>query len=42
MAQMRNEVSAEAFGTYVISMTHNASHVLELMWLASLCGLAGQ
>jgi phosphoenolpyruvate carboxylase len=42
MAQMRDEVSAEAFGTYVISMTHSASHVLELMWLASLCGLAGR
>ena len=41
MAQMRDEVSAEAFGTYVISMTHSASHVLELMWLASLCGLVG-
>ena len=38
---MRKEVSAEAFGTYVISMTHSASHVLELMWLASLTGLAG-
>jgi phosphoenolpyruvate carboxylase len=42
MVRMRNEVSAEAFGTYVISMTHSASHVLELMWLASLCGLAGR
>jgi phosphoenolpyruvate carboxylase len=42
MAQMRNEVSAEAFGTYVISMTHSASHVLELLWLASVCGLAGR
>ncbi len=42
MANMRNEVSAKAFGTYVISMTHCASHVLELMWLASLCGLAGK
>ena len=41
MAQMRDEVSAEAFGTYVISMTHCASHILELMWLASLCRLAG-
>ena len=39
---MRDEVSANAFGTYVISMTHNASHVLERMWLASLCGLAGR
>jgi len=42
MAQMRDEVSAKAFGTYVISMTHSASHVLELMWLASICGLAGR
>ena len=42
MSGMRDEVSANAFGTYVISMTHSASHVLELMWLASLCGLAGQ
>ncbi|HFD81567.1 MAG TPA: phosphoenolpyruvate carboxylase, partial [Gammaproteobacteria bacterium] len=42
MAKMRDEVSAEAFGTYVISMTHSASHVLELLWLASLCGLAGR
>lgn len=42
MAGMRDEVSANAFGTYVISMTHNASHVLELMWLAALCGLAGR
>ena len=42
ISEMRNEVSAEAFGTYVISMTHNASHILELMWLAALTGLAGQ
>lgn len=42
MASMRDEVSASAFGTYVISMTHSASHVLELMWLATLCGLAGR
>ncbi|MGD8854122.1 MAG: phosphoenolpyruvate carboxylase [Gammaproteobacteria bacterium] len=42
MARMRREVSASAFGSYVISMTHSASHVLELMWLAALCGLAGR
>ena len=42
MVRMRQEVSDGAFGSYVISMTHNASHVLELMWLASLCGLAGR
>ena len=41
ITEMRDEVSAEAFGTYVISMTHNASHVLEVMWLAALTGLAG-
>ena len=39
MSDMRSEVSAEAFGTYVISMTHQASHIFEVMWLASLCGL---
>ena len=39
MAQMRAEVSEEAFGTYVISMTHEASHVLEVMYLARLRGL---
>jgi phosphoenolpyruvate carboxylase len=42
MVNMHDEVSASAFGTYVISMTHRASDVLELMWLASLCGLAGR
>jgi phosphoenolpyruvate carboxylase len=42
MARVRQEVSANAFGHYVISMTHSASHILELMWLASLCGLAGR
>ncbi|MBI5462046.1 MAG: phosphoenolpyruvate carboxylase [Gammaproteobacteria bacterium] len=40
--RMRNEVSAEAFGNYVISMTHTASHVLEVMFLAWLSGLAGR
>lgn len=42
MARMREEVSAECFGNYVISMTHQASHVLEVMLLARLCGLAGR
>ena len=42
MVKMRNEISAQAFGSYVISMTHGASHVLEVIWLASLCGLAGR
>jgi phosphoenolpyruvate carboxylase len=41
MARMRAEVSPQAFGSYVISMTHQASHVLEVMLLARLAGLAG-
>jgi phosphoenolpyruvate carboxylase len=42
MRGMQAEVSRQAFGNYIISMTHTASHVLEVMWLAWLCGLAGQ
>jgi phosphoenolpyruvate carboxylase len=42
MAEMREEISPDAFGSYVISMTHTASHVLEVMFLASLAGLAGR
>ena len=41
MARMRREVSPKAFGTYVISMTHAASHVLEVAFLARFAGLAG-
>ena len=41
MAQMRKEVSPKVFGNYVISMTHAASHVMEVMFLAWLAGLAG-
>jgi len=42
MTQMREEISPDAFGTYVISMTHAASHVMEVMFLAWLTGLAGK
>jgi len=42
MARMQDEVGPEAFGTYIISMTHQASHVLEVMLLARLAGLAGR
>jgi phosphoenolpyruvate carboxylase len=42
MARLQEEVSAETFGAYVISMTHHASHVLEVMVLARLAGLAGR
>ncbi len=40
--QMHDEISSRAFGEYVISMTHQASHVLEVMLLATLVGLAGK
>ncbi|HEC12950.1 MAG TPA: phosphoenolpyruvate carboxylase [Acidiferrobacteraceae bacterium] len=39
---MRTEISPQAFGSYVISMTHAASHILEVMWLARFAGLAGR
>lgn len=42
MVDMRQEISPDAFGTYVISMTHAASHVMEVMFLAWLTGLAGK
>ena len=40
MVQMREEISPQCFGAYVISMTHAASHVMEVMYLAHLAGLA--
>ncbi|MGD8568358.1 MAG: phosphoenolpyruvate carboxylase [Gammaproteobacteria bacterium] len=42
IADMRAELSNKALGTYVISMTHAASHVMEVMTLAHLAGLAGK
>ena len=42
MLKMREEVSTECFGHYVISMTHHASHVMEVMFLARLSGLIGR
>ncbi len=42
MGQLRQEISPNAFGTYVISMTHHASHIMEVMLLAALTGLAGR
>jgi len=41
MREMRIETGDQLFGTYVISMTHTASHVLEVMFLARLAGLVG-
>ena len=37
--EMRKEVSRHAFGQYVISMTHSASHIMEVMFLARCAGL---
>jgi phosphoenolpyruvate carboxylase len=42
MARMREETGPDCFGRYVISMTHAASHVLEVMLLAAQSGLAGR
>ena len=42
MADMRREVGNDCFSRYVISMTHAASHVMEVMLLASQTGLAGR
>jgi phosphoenolpyruvate carboxylase len=42
MTRMRDEISPECFGNYVISMTHHASHVMEVMLLARLNGLVGR
>jgi len=39
---MRTELGAASFGRYVISMTHAASHVMEVMFLAAQSGLAGK
>ena len=40
MAELRREISPQAFDSYVISMTHRASHIMEVMFLASFAGLA--
>ncbi|MBT8442990.1 MAG: phosphoenolpyruvate carboxylase, partial [Gammaproteobacteria bacterium] len=42
IAEVRAETGTAAIGQYVISMTHQASHVLEVLWLASLAGLVGR
>ncbi|OQW72251.1 MAG: phosphoenolpyruvate carboxylase [Proteobacteria bacterium ST_bin11] len=42
MVDMRREIGNDCFSRYVISMTHAASHVMEVMLLASQTGLAGR
>jgi len=37
--EMRTEVSTQSFGQYVISMTHQASNIMEVMFLAQCTGL---
>ena len=39
MRHMQGEISPNAFGNYVVSMTHSASHILEVMVLAWIIGL---
>ncbi|GAA6139270.1 phosphoenolpyruvate carboxylase [Arenicella sp. 4NH20-0111] len=39
MSEMRSEVSKDCFGSYIISMTHEASHLLEVALLAKMSGL---
>ena len=41
MREVPEQVSPKIFGQYVISMTHEASHVLEVLFLGGLAGLAG-
>ncbi len=42
MARMRREIGPDCFGNYVISMTHHASHIMEVMLLAAQSGLVGR
>lgn len=41
MTRLHREVSSRAFGSYVISMTHQASHILEVLTLGRFAGLCG-
>ncbi len=42
MAQMRREIGGDCFSKYVISMTHAASHIMEVLLLAAQHGLSGR
>nr|CAA6822061.1 MAG: Phosphoenolpyruvate carboxylase (EC [uncultured Thiotrichaceae bacterium] len=41
MLEMRLEAGNDIFGNYVISMTHQASHIMEVLLLGKLAGLNG-
>jgi phosphoenolpyruvate carboxylase len=42
MVQMQRELGPDCFGKYVISMTHTASNILEVLFLAAQTGLVGK
>ncbi|MCX7106257.1 MAG: phosphoenolpyruvate carboxylase [Methylococcales bacterium] len=42
MASMHREIGVGCFGKYVISMTHAASHIMEVILLAAQSGLVGR
>ncbi len=42
IAELRAEIGHDCIGSYVISMTHEASHVLEVVYLACVAGLCGR
>ncbi len=42
IAEAQREISPRAIGQYVISMTHQASHIMEVAFLGSLSGLLGR
>ena len=39
IGQMRAQIGRRCIGSYVISMTHNASHIMEVMYLGFVAGL---
>ncbi len=42
MILIKDQVSHDAFGHYIVSMTHQASHILEVMLIAKTVGLLGR
>ncbi|MDO4776239.1 MAG: phosphoenolpyruvate carboxylase [Cardiobacteriaceae bacterium] len=41
IAELRQLVGPDTFGSYIISMTHSASHILEVIFLMRFAGLSG-
>jgi phosphoenolpyruvate carboxylase len=39
IGEMRTQIGRRCIGSYVISMTHNASHIMEVMYLGFITGL---